>query len=262
MTHTRVLIAEDEAEVLEYLSIYVPLLGYQVETARDGVETLAKVNAFKPSLLMLDIVMPKMDGLAVLSDIKKHHPDMKILVVTGTRMSRSELQKLGAHEVIYKPIDLTILSEAIKGLLPPSEGGLSEISEVARLEIVEDEEEISDFLKTCLFEPLGIEVYTAKNAVDAFEIYKAKRPHIVLVDLAIPTKEQGYGLVQRLAKSVDPPPPKSIIIQTAALGDATEDLKRQGYPVFDKPIDYERLKERVFEACQKYRLRFKTGSDK
>lgn len=258
----KVLIAEDETAILEYLASYIPLLGYEVETAQDGIEALAKVNAFKPELLVLDIAMPKMDGTAVLAELKKHPSEMKVLVLTGTRIPREEFREAGADGVIYKPIDLTILSEEIKKLLPPADEVPSREAEYARLEIVEDEEEISDFLKTCLFEPIGIEVYTARNADEALEIYRKRRPHIVLVDLAIPNKEDGYGLVQKLAKSTDPPPPKSIIIQTAALGDTTEELKRAGYPIFDKPMDYERLKERVFEACKKYGLRLKTGSGK
>lgn len=257
----RVLIAEDEVNILEYLGSYIPLLGYEVETAQDGMEALAKVNAFKPELLVLDIAMPKVDGMAVLNEVRKHQKGMKILVVTGTRNTWEELTKAGADAVLYKPIDLTILSEEIKNLLPPLDESVSKEAEYARLEIVDDEPEILDFLTT-LFGPLGLEVYTAKNAEEAFEVYKTKLPQIAIVDLSIPNKEQGYNLVQKLAGTIDPPPPRSIIIQTAALGDTTEILKRQGYPIFDKPIDYERLKERVLDACKKYGLRLRIGSGK
>ena len=258
----KVLVVEDEPDVLEYLASYIPLLGYELDTAIDGVEALAKINAFKPELLILDLLLPKTSGLVVLSEVKKHHPKMKILVATGTRTPQSELTRLGADDVIYKPIDLTILSERIKFLLPPISEPEVERREFARLEIVEDEKEISSYLKEYLFEPLGLEVDTAENAEEGFEIYKKRLPHIVIVDLAIPNKEQGYNLVQKLANSTDPPPPKSIIVATAALGDTTELLKRQGYPIYDKPIDYERLKERVFEACKKHGLRLKTGLGK
>lgn len=262
MSKPKVLIAEDEVDVLEYLNSYIPLLGYEVETAQDGVETLAKVNAFHPQLLMLDIVMPKMDGVAVLKELRRHHKALIVLVATATRMTERELKALGADAVIYKPLDLTILSEQIKTLLPASDHFAPTDTEYARLLIVEDETDISDYLKEIIFDPLGYEVYTAKDADEGYRISKDRQPHIVIVDLAIPSKDHGYNLVQKLTHAADFPAPKSIIIATAALGDTSETLRRQGYTIFDKPIDYERLKERVFEACRKYGLRLKTGSGK
>jgi len=203
--------------------------------------------------------MPRMDGAAVLKEIRKHNHEIKVLVATATRMTFEELRGLGADRVIYKPIDLTILSEEIKALLPPVEdtGG----AEIARIEIVEDEVDISDFLRDSLFVPMGFQVFMAQDASSGFELFCAKRPHIVIVDLAVPNKEHGYNLVQKLARLKEPPPPKSIIIATAALGDTTEELKRQGYPIFDKPIDLPRLKQRVLEACRRHGLKLKTGSD-
>lgn len=264
--NTKILVADDEPDVLEYLASYIPLLGYTLETARDGAETLAKVNFFKPGLLLLDLLMPKTDGLTVLKEVKKHHPEMKVLVVTGTRASHHELIELGADGVIYKPIDLTNLSEEIKSLLPPLDETQSKKAEFARLEIVEDEAEIRDYLKKDLFERLGFEVDTAKDVDEGWEIYRTKLPHIVIVDLACPTKQNGYDFIQKLTQTTNPPPPKSIIIETAYLGDGSEELKsleRQGYPIIGKPLDsqkLERLKERVLEACQKHGLRLKRGS--
>lgn len=258
----KILVAEDEADVLEYLSSFIPLLGYQLETAKDGMEALAKINVFHPELLVLDIAMPKKDGIEVMREAKKHYPGIKVIIVTGTRTTLGELQQAGANDVLYKPIDLTVLSERIKYHLPPEEETVSDASEVARLLIVEDESEICEFLQKEVFEPRGLEVFTAKNADIGWELYQAKRPHIVVVDLAVPSKEQGYGLIGRLTNTTEPPPPKSVIIATASFGDTAEKLQRQGYPVFYKPMDYERLIERVFEACGRYGLRLKTGSDK
>lgn len=253
----KILVVEDEKDILEYLASYIPLLGYELETAEDGLQALAKVNAFQPGLVLLDLLLPKMDGTQVLKEIRKHHPQIKIMILTGTRRDAAELMQMGADEVLYKPLDLTALSEHIKTLLPAEPETKSETAEIARMMIVEDEEDIRDYLRREVFLPLGLEVYEAPDGETALRIFKEKQPHIVIVDLAIPNKIHGYTLIQQLATSVDPPAPKSIIVATAALGDTVEDLKRQGYPVFRKPLDLERLKERVFEACRRNQLRLK-----
>lgn len=258
----KILAVDDELDVLEYLASYLPLVGYELETASGGMEALAKVNAFRPDVILLDILMPGVDGMAVLRDVKKHYPSIKVIIITATRTQKAELLAEGADDVLYKPLDLTELSERVKLLLPAGGEAAAAGAEYARLLIVEDETEISDYLKEIVFDPLGYEVYTAEDADKAYAVCKDKRPHIVIVDLAIPSTHHGYNLIQRLAHTADFPVPKSIIIATAALGNASDELRRKGYPVIDKPIDYERLKERVFEACRKHGLRLKTGSGK
>lgn len=253
----KVLIAEDEPEVLDYLSSYIPLLGYDVETAQDGLEALAKVNVFQPELLILDLAMPKLDGFGVLKEILKHHSNIKVLVVTGTRTSEKEVLDLGAVGVLYKPIDLTVFSDRIKEVLPPqkTEKGSEDLKATAL--IVEDEDEITEYIKTDILEPLGFEVFVADRASKGLELYKQNMPPIVVLDLACPNKEDGYELVKQLLHTPGLDAPKSLIIETAALGETVEELRREGLPIYSKPVDWEQLKERVIEACKKHNLKIK-----
>ncbi len=61
----KILIVDDDPDILDALTMIIETKGYQVVTARDGIEALANLKAEKPDLMILDLLMPKMDGWAV-----------------------------------------------------------------------------------------------------------------------------------------------------------------------------------------------------
>ncbi len=251
----KILIADNNPEVLQYLSSFIPLVGaYDVEQASNHIEILAKINAFEPELMILDLLMPSIDGKQILKEVKKKHPQIKILIITEEHIDEQTLTKQGAHEILSKPFDLTDLSQKVKKLLPLSEEPLKK-HENARLLIADDEPFINECFRDNL-EPLGIEVYTACDGKEALRIFKQKSCNLAILDLRMP-KISGADLVRFLKASSEPPEPKVIIIVTAALGNDLNDLRRLGCPVFNKPMDTERLKKEVLEACTKFGLSLK-----
>ncbi|MBI4115465.1 MAG: response regulator [Candidatus Omnitrophica bacterium] len=247
-----VLLLENEQELSGYLKKFIPLLGdYQVEEASDDVEILAKVNAFEPELVIFDCDTPKVHGKTVLKEILKSHPKTKVLAIATAKSDKDALREEGIHDVIAKTFDLGELSRKLKSLLPLSETR-AEKKEGARLLLADDEPGVNEFLES-LFKPLGIEVYGAANGEEALRLFKEKRCNLAIIDLRIP-RISGFELIKLLEKSVDPPKPKSIIIITAALGEAQTELGRLDHPLLLKPLDPDLLEEMILEICKKNAL--------
>ena len=78
----RVLVVDDESSIRESLRL-VLRREYEVLTADGGRDALAKVGPFKPDLILLDVMMPEMDGLAVLERLKELHPDPVVIMLTA-----------------------------------------------------------------------------------------------------------------------------------------------------------------------------------
>lgn len=102
----KVLIVEDEEILLTALKEELTSGGYDVDGAGDGVEGLEKVKSFKPQLILLDLLMPKMDGMEVLQKLKADSGTRDIPVVILTNLSDyekiSEALSLGAMDYLVK----------------------------------------------------------------------------------------------------------------------------------------------------------------
>lgn len=104
----RVLIADDEANMRWVLERALSKAGYEVETAEDGQLALDRALTERPDLVLLDLKMPKMDGLNVLRTLKEHYPDLLIVMMTahGSTATAVEAMKAGAHDYLMKPFDI------------------------------------------------------------------------------------------------------------------------------------------------------------
>lgn len=72
MSKNKILLVDDEPDILEFLSYNLRKEGYEVETAVNGVEGVRKAKIIKPDLILLDIMMPEMDGIEACNQIKKN----------------------------------------------------------------------------------------------------------------------------------------------------------------------------------------------
>jgi DNA-binding NtrC family response regulator len=103
----RILVVDDEEIVIKSCLRILDGADYQVETAQDGREALRKVDEIPYDVLILDIMMPGMDGLEVLRRVKETHPDVDVIMVTGLSQIDTAVQamKLGAFDYISKPFE-------------------------------------------------------------------------------------------------------------------------------------------------------------
>jgi DNA-binding response OmpR family regulator len=124
----KILIVDDDPDILEALSMILETKGYQVSTARDGVEGLANLRAEKPDLMILDLLMPKMDGFAVCKELQDprwaKYRDTPILILSSVREEASrrryELETglaLDVDDYVEKPIAPDVLLSRVDKLL-------------------------------------------------------------------------------------------------------------------------------------------------
>lgn len=117
----RVLIAEDESSIAISLEFLLKKAGYEVALARDGPGALALAVTFRPELIVLDIMLPAMDGFEVCRRLREQPDtkDVRILMLTA-RGRETEVEKglaAGAHAYMTKPFATRELLNAVAGLL-------------------------------------------------------------------------------------------------------------------------------------------------
>lgn len=118
-TATTILVIDDEESILNLVGIILANRGYTVAKANDAFKGLELVTRLKPSLVILDYMMPGMDGLEVLKQIKSHAPDTYVIMFTGKGSEEIavELMKTGASDYILKPFNNQNLIERIENVL-------------------------------------------------------------------------------------------------------------------------------------------------
>src|SRR5438045_9295784 len=104
----RVLIVEDDAAARVGLEQLVKSWGFAAESAKDGEDALEKVTTFRPAIVITDMVMPRMDGLALLRALPQQGADVTTLLLTaqGTVETAVEAMKEGAYDYLTKPVDI------------------------------------------------------------------------------------------------------------------------------------------------------------
>ncbi len=111
----RVLIVDDEPDAVELLQEFLSAKGYDILTASNGEDALRLVKTERPHLILLDVRMPKMDGLEVLRQVREIDQEVGVIMVTADNEEETGRQamKLGAFDYIVKPLDLDYLERSL-----------------------------------------------------------------------------------------------------------------------------------------------------
>ena len=101
----KILIVEDEHKISRIIDLQLRYAGYETELAFDGTEAIEKVNASKFDLILMDVMMPKTDGITECNAIKKLFPDIKIIMLTAKDDIQDVINGLdsGADDYVTKP---------------------------------------------------------------------------------------------------------------------------------------------------------------
>ena len=117
----KILLVDDEADILEIVGYNLSSEGYQVTTAKNGVEAIEKAKKYKPQLIILDVMMPEMDGIEACEKLRGI-PDLSNTIITfltarGEDYSQVAGFDAGADDYITKPIKPKVLVSKVKALL-------------------------------------------------------------------------------------------------------------------------------------------------
>ena len=115
----RILIVEDEINIRKLLVLNLELEGFEVDVAVDGKDALNKVKNAYYDLIVLDLMLPEIDGMKVLQSVKLTHPKLPVIIVSArdTSIDRVEGLKMGADDYLVKPFNVEELLLRINKLL-------------------------------------------------------------------------------------------------------------------------------------------------
>ena len=126
----RITVVEDEAAIRELIRLNLELAGYEVQEAKDGLEGLNLIRNGSTDLVLLDIMMPKMDGYTLLEELKKNN--IAVICLTAKDSVRDKVKglELGADDYMTKPFDSMELLARVKAVLRRT--GVDKASDVAK----------------------------------------------------------------------------------------------------------------------------------
>ena len=115
----RLLIVDDDPIILNLLKDFFSRLGYQYRTAGDGLEAISLLEQAPSTIIITDLLMPRMNGMELISEVKKRWPETDVIVVTGysREFSYTDVIKAGASDFIRKPFDLNELEAKLNRII-------------------------------------------------------------------------------------------------------------------------------------------------
>ncbi len=241
MNKEKVLIIEDEPILLDVLAKKIESEGYQTFVAKDGEEGLQKIKEEKPDLILLDMLLPKIDGYGVMKKMKEEENEIPILIISnsGQPVDIDKALKMGACDYMVKAeLDPAEILEKVSKCLSSREAtnepkeGEGEGEGMKKILIVEDD----DFLRQLCIKKLKKENYvikTANNGKDGLEKIIKEKPNVVLLDVVMPELD-GFGVLEKVRAHEDKKVAETPIIILSNLGqesdkERAEKLKANDY---------------------------------
>ena len=148
----KILVVEDEASIRDLISINLQLVGYEVFTAEDGIIAEKFLENQKVDLILLDVMIPGIDGFSLIEKIKKHNTPVIFVTAKESVLDRVKGLRLGAEDYIIKPFSNMELIARIKAL-------------IRRREIY-DQKHMDEKLMNESVECCGVKVYINQNKVE------------------------------------------------------------------------------------------------
>jgi signal transduction histidine kinase/CheY-like chemotaxis protein len=190
-TSSVVLVIDDDPTVLELMERFLLKEGFAVITATNGVEGLRRAREARPAAITLDVLMPDLDGWAVLAALKSDPAlaDIPVILVSVVD-EQSRGYSLGAADYLVKPVDRERLNEALRRLCGSRRAG--------RLLVVEDDITTRQIVRQAL-EREGWAVTEAENGRVALARLAEARPDVIVLDLMMPEMD-GFEFLGELRR--------------------------------------------------------------
>lgn len=182
-----ILVVEDDPDVANLIRYHLEAAGFRVEIAATGQEALQMVREVDPALITLDLLLPDINGLAVLQRLKADPETTTIpVVVVSVVSSKEESLRLGAVGYVTKPIDEEALLRAVQR-------GLGRRGPIL---VVDDDSDTLQLIREALRQH-GLGVRTTRHGRRALQVAREVHPALVLLDLKLPDID-GYQVLRGL----------------------------------------------------------------
>ncbi len=186
----KILIVDDDPTVHDVLRVTLSKEGYRLLHAYDGTEALELVRTHRPDVITLDVMMPRVDGWSVLSELKSDLELAPIPVIMLTIVDERTMgYSLGASEYMTKPVDRTRLVELVRRFTTQADDDV--------VLVVDDDADVRSIVKTTVAKA-GLKTAEAVNGQDALDWLAAHRsPALILLDLMMPVMD-GFEFLERV----------------------------------------------------------------
>jgi CheY-like chemotaxis protein len=215
-----VLIVDDDPDIVEGISAVLETRPYQLATAQDGAQCLERIHEKTPDLLILDMMMPRMDGFAVIRELRAN-PDyvgLPIIILTtvieDAAYRRYELETGLAMDVqayIEKPAKPDILLRHVSAIL-----------EQPYIIVADDDPDILEAIVTIL-DSQPYKVDTAQDGEQCLALVRKRKPDLLVLDLLMP-KVDGFAVIRELRGE-----PRYADMPIMILTTVVEDASRRRY---------------------------------
>jgi len=228
----KILIIEDEDALASVLLAKFKLEKFEVQVSVNGEEGLSKIASWQPDLILLDIIMPKMNGYEVMENLQKNNNKIPIIIISnsGQDVELEKIKKLGAIDYIIKTqINPDEVVEKVQNVLSGrvvvnnSNKKEEETNSGAKVLLVEDD----SFLRDICFKKLnkeGFNVAVAVNGEEAVKKVTEFKPAIVLLDIILPAMD-GFEVLKAIRSNSDEAVKNVPVIMLTNLGQEEDNRK-------------------------------------
>ncbi len=249
-----IVVADDEPDIREILTDFLTAHGVDVVQAADGLDLLEQVQRVRPWAVVMDLHMPRLDGLEALRRIRAVDPAVRVIVVSGSvEETREHLLAAGAAVVLAKPLQLADLLPALglaagaepAPVTPAAAGAPAGGPRRGGVLVVDDDEEMREILVEMLTLH-GHAAWAVDGAADAAAAVAARGPDVLLLDIHMP----GLSGVDALPvlRAMAPDMKVIMVSGTADLQAARHALAYGAFDYITKPVNMARLTEVVDAA--------------
>jgi CheY-like chemotaxis protein len=208
MKPPKMLIADDDPSVVRLLADRCARMGFEVETATNGVQALIKANRCHPDVMVIDVNMPEADGLTVCARLlDPSRRSLNVIVVTGSREADTveRCEGFGACYVRKGPGFWNGLRDALTGIFPSMAERIKELQEEPtgaemrerpRVLVIDDDPAIMKFLSSRL-DKCGVKLLFASDIAQGYRMAYRETPSVIISDYFLPNGGVPY-LLSRL----------------------------------------------------------------
>jgi CheY-like chemotaxis protein len=261
----RILIADDDPSIVRLLADHCARMGFDVDTASNGIQALLKAGRFKPEILVIDVNMPEVDGLSVCAHLlDPERTPVNVIVITGSRDpdTLERCEGFGAYYARKGPNFWNDLEAALAEIHPHMANRIRqssmrtpapEVRKRPRVLLVDDDNDINRFL-TSRLEKCGLDVDYASDAQQGYRMACRDEPAVIVTDYFMPNGDAQYLLTKLRTTSATANIPVIVLCGRKLSEVVEQNLKREicGHPGATQIVRKSQDTEELFQALRRF----------